>query len=385
MSEDSRNWVGPMTNVLVLLVLVAAVSPFVVYAVPETVGADHGLVVLSGSMEPAMSPGDAVIVRESSPADIEEQDIITYQTSSETPTTHRVIEIQQTDNGVAYVTKGDANEEADRQPVPQSRVVGEVAFVIPYIGHVIQFANTQVGFLVLVLTPMALFVISELWELSKSLRSGSSGDETQHSGTDDDSPGPNPTPAPDATNAAAAGTDDEESTGGGFTLTRSSLKLIGLLFMVYVPYSAYVAYTTPEAWSIAVATGSAIGFLFCVVMLVATRGGGGTDSTTSSTAAGVVGKGTLPDQVEERATVTRESVESLIQMAVDRDDRVIYDDEQDTYFLSQDDEIYLHRSAPEPDGGTPVAEEAPETADPDANEQAADVEANNRATDGEPT
>ncbi|WP_222928415.1 signal peptidase I [Haloplanus rubicundus] len=332
-------------NGLIILVIAAVVAPFIVYAVPGVVGADHGLVVLSGSMEPRMSPGDAVIVREVPPSEIERQDIITYQRQgSDTPTTHRVIEKQSTENGVAYVTKGDANEERDRGTVSHDRVVGEVIFVIPFIGHVIQFANTQLGFLVLVLTPMVLFVLSELWELAKSVRDPETGGE-------DGSPAADEPPAVTTTAAETSSTTDDES--DGFTLTRSSLQLVLLLFGLYVPYSAYVAYTTQEAWSIAVATGTAIGFLFCLVLYLASRGSGSNSGATRSVD-GVVRRGELPAGISDRTTIPLESVESLVQMALDRDDWVIYDEEQDTYYMTRDDALYLHRAAPETDGGTAV-------------------------------
>lgn len=350
-------------NVLVVLVLVAVIAPFIVYAVPGVVGADHGLVVLSGSMEPKMSPGDAVIVREVSASEIEEQDIITYQrTGSDTPTTHRVIEKQQTENGVAYVTKGDANEERDRGTVPQSRVVGEVIFVIPFIGHVVRFANTQLGFLTLVLTPMVLFVLSELWELAKSVREP----ETPSDAETDDSPS-----VTAATGSKAGVSDGADADGGGdgFTLTRSSLQLLLLLFGLYVPYSGYVAYTTREAWSIAAATATTIAFLFCLVLYLASRGSSGSTGTSRSVDS-VVRRGELPTQIGERTTIPLESVESLVQMALDRDDWVIYDEDQDTYYMAQDDALYLHRAAPETDGGTAVDGDSDETsADADANEE----------------
>jgi len=344
---SDRNTLRLAMNVLVVLVLVAVVAPFLVYAVPGVVGADHGLVVLSGSMEPKMSPGDAVIVREVPPSEIEEQDIITFQRSgSDTPTTHRVIEIQQTENGVGYVTKGDANEERDRETVPHDRVVGEVIFVIPFIGHVIQFANTQAGFLTLVLTPLALFVISELWELAKSLRepepASAAGDDSSSTTT--------------ATTAETETAQAADGDGGGFTLTRSSLQLVLLLFGLYVPYSAYVAYTTREAWSIAVATGTIIGFLFCLVIYLSSRGSGGGSPATSRSVGGVVRRGELPSGIGERTTITLESVESLIQMALDRDDWVTYDEDRDTYYMTRDDALYLHRASTETDGGTAVAD-----------------------------
>jgi len=357
MSE--RDTLRVAANVLAVGLLIAAVAPFVVYAVPAVVGADHGLVVLSGSMEPKMSPGDVVIVREAPPSEIESGDIITFQTSSEAPTTHRVVEIQQTEDGRAYVTKGDANEEADRGTVPHDRVVGEVIFVIPLIGHLIQFANTQVGFLALVLTPMVLFVASELWELAKSIREPESAADAGES--------PAPDASPEATEAVSATATEAsgDSEGGGFTLTKSSLQLIMLLLGFYVPYSGYVAYTTREAWSIGVATATGIAFLFCLVIYIASLGAdSGAEGSTTRAAAGVVRRGELPAGIGERTTVPLDSVESLVQMAVDRDDWVIYDEDRDTYFMTRDDALYLHRTAPETDGGTVVDSEG-DTATPE--------------------
>ena len=359
MSLGDRGVPRLAVNVLTVLVIVAVVAPFVVYAVPAVVGADHGLVVLSGSMEPRMSPGDAVIVREVSASEVEQRDIITYQRQgSDTPTTHRVIEKQSTDDGVAYVTKGDANEERDRGTVSHDRVVGEVIFVIPFIGHVVQFANTQLGFLVLVLTPMALFVLSELWELVKSVREPE---------VEVDSPtGDEATTVTTTAEAEAEAETDSGSSSDGVTLTRSSLQLVLLLFGLYVPYSGYVAYTTREAWSIAVATGTGIGFLFCLVLYVASRGSGGSTGATRSVD-GVVRRGKLPAGIGDRTTIPLESVESLVQMALDRDDWVIYDEEQDTYYMTRDDALYLHRTAPETDGGTAVeGDDAAESADGDS-------------------
>jgi len=363
-------------NVLGVLVLLAAVAPFVVYAVPGVIGADHGLVVLSGSMEPKMSPGDAVIVREAPPSEIEEGDIITFQTDTETPTTHRVVDIQETENSVAYVTKGDANEEADRGTVPHSRVVGEVVLVIPFLGHVIQFANTQLGFLALVLTPMVLFVLSELWELAKSIREpdtpATAGEDPSVTAADTTAAG---------VDGTAVGTDvgtDTDDGSNSFTLTRSSLRLLLLLFGFYVPYSGYVAYTTREAWSIAAATATIIAFLFCLVIYLASRGSKGGATETARSVEGVVRRGELPTRIGERTTIPLDSIESLVQMALDCDDWVIYDDDEDTYYMARDDALYIHRSAPETDGGTAV----------DGDEQTdteAEMETDRQPTDGNPS
>jgi signal peptidase len=253
-----------VANVLGVLLLIGAVAPFVVYGAPQVVGADHGFVVLSGSMEPAMSPGDAIIVREAAPGEISEDDVITFGTGGETPTTHRVIDVVERDGSTAYVTKGDANEDPDTSAVRPEQVVGKVLFVIPFIGYVVRFVNTGLGFGILVAAPMALIVLSELWRLLRSVDRGpdSGGDaesdvgdtSVEHSAGGD-------------TRADRADVDSGAPPDSGdpsFTLTRSSVQLLAVVFGLYVPYSAYVAYTTVEAWSVAAAVATGTGFLFSV-------------------------------------------------------------------------------------------------------------------------
>lgn len=158
-------------RLVVSVVLIALVVPFAVYAVPNAVGADHSYVVLSGSMEPTISTGDAVLVTEQSPAAIERGDVITFATENEeTPTTHRVVEIRQTDEGREFVTKGDANENRDPQPVSGRNVIGTLALSIPYIGYVIKFAGTQMGFIALVGIPLGLLILGELYDLAVAAR-----------------------------------------------------------------------------------------------------------------------------------------------------------------------------------------------------------------------
>ena len=156
-------------RVLAVVLLVVVVAPFVVTGMPAIIGAEESFVVLSGSMnaepEPIIQPGDVVIVDGANPANIEEQDIITFTTGADEPVTHRVVNVTQQDGQVAFRTKGDANEDADQQLIGPDQVIGEVIFVIPFVGHVVNFANTTQGFVLLVLLPIGLLVLSEIWNL----------------------------------------------------------------------------------------------------------------------------------------------------------------------------------------------------------------------------
>ncbi|KTG29501.1 signal peptidase I [Haloferax profundi] len=172
-----------VTKAVVILLVVAAVAPFLAFAVPQTTGADTSYIVVSSSMSPTIHANDAILVEDAQPTSIEEGDIIVYESYRDSPsddesvTTHRVVEVMQTDDGLAYRTKGDALEEVDAQPVPQSALIGRVSFVIPQVGHVVQFAQSGTGFIALVVVPFGLLVLNELWNLGMMVRgTGESGD-----------------------------------------------------------------------------------------------------------------------------------------------------------------------------------------------------------------
>lgn len=105
-------------------------------------------VVLSGSMEPSLSKGDLIIIKEAD--DIKNKDIIVYQSKDEL-IVHRVVEIQ--DNNI--VTKGDANVVID-EPIMKEQIKGEVIFSLNGIGNVVLFFKSPVGIVITLLTAFLL-------------------------------------------------------------------------------------------------------------------------------------------------------------------------------------------------------------------------------------
>lgn len=151
--------------------LVAAVALAVVLAVPGVVGAESSAVVLSPSMQPALQPGDVVVVREASPAEVQVGDVIVYRAEGEVGgqgtdrVVHRVIAERHLEGGVAYRTRGDANDRADPRLVSHSTVVGELWFSVPLVGRVVLFAQRPFGQVLLVVVPALLLVGTELHSL----------------------------------------------------------------------------------------------------------------------------------------------------------------------------------------------------------------------------
>jgi len=236
-----------------LLVLVALVIPFAVYAVPGAVGADHSFVVLSDSMSPEIESGDAVIVEETDPGSIQEGDVITFVRSDDgTPVTHRVSGVDESGGQLSFETKGDANEQVDPTPVPAGNVIGTVAFTIPYIGHVIQFANTALGFVLLVVLPLVALAGSEVWLLVRRRRNGAARRD-----------------APPADAETEPNESDPTDDTTMLTIHPTDLKATTILLALVTPYAAYVAVRlqTPLTFAVAFAavlTGLAAGGLLLV-------------------------------------------------------------------------------------------------------------------------
>ena len=77
--------------------------------------------------------------------------------------------------GLAFKTEGDANEDANRELAPTSALVGSVTFTIPYTGYVIVFIGTRLGLLLLVVIPLWLFMLGELYDIARAARTGRNG------------------------------------------------------------------------------------------------------------------------------------------------------------------------------------------------------------------
>jgi signal peptidase len=139
-------------------------------------------VVLSGSMEPQLKVGGLAISKPVNVADIKVDDTITfYSPQTEEVTSHRVIAIN-TKPSLYFKTKGDANEDADPFNVPAQNVVGRVCFHIPYLGYVIQFVKTPLGFVLAFCVPGFIIIVMEMkniWRaLSKDKMKSSKGSDS---------------------------------------------------------------------------------------------------------------------------------------------------------------------------------------------------------------
>ena len=115
-------------------------------------------VVLSGSMEPALSVNDLLIVREMD--DYQPGDIVVYQ-SGKTPVVHRIVDI----SGETVTTRGDANNSNDT-PIPMTAVKGKVITAIPKVGQLIWALKSPVA--VFALLAAAVLLIESSFRSDKT-------------------------------------------------------------------------------------------------------------------------------------------------------------------------------------------------------------------------
>lgn len=119
--------------------------------------------VLTGSMTPAYSVGGVVYVKETDASDIQIGDVITFRmgTNTDYVMTHRVVEM----DGSFFVTKGDANNSVDPEPVSYDRLIGKVILFVPGLAGVSEFVNSTTGRSVLVIlfaTAFILWVVADI-------------------------------------------------------------------------------------------------------------------------------------------------------------------------------------------------------------------------------
>lgn len=180
--------------------------------------------VLTGSMTPAYSVGSVVYVQACDPEEIQVGDVITFQTGTNTEyvMTHRVAEIDVANR--AFVTKGDANNALDSEPVMWERLIGKVVFSVPGLANVSGFVDSTTGKAVLFCAFALAFI---LWVIADMIapkrRSVKAADPTQEASD---------ASIKEGINGAIPETSDGQKTGHGRFDRYSVIRAVGVLLIV---------------------------------------------------------------------------------------------------------------------------------------------------------
>ena len=169
--------------ILIILCSILFVSGVILinsYAKPNEVPSFFGwkpFIVLSGSMETQILPGDVVVVKEIDAKKLKENDIIAFKDDDNIVITHRIIEIIKDENGnTKYKTKGDNNNDEDDRFVRPEQIEGIYKFRIGKLGNLALFVQTPVGMVICISIPLILLLLLQ-WK--ESLKEGKVKKDTQ--------------------------------------------------------------------------------------------------------------------------------------------------------------------------------------------------------------
>jgi len=125
-NEDIASWI--ITSIISIIIIWFAVGVFPIY--PS--------VIVTGSMEPDIKPGDIILVEKVT--DIEEinnldiNDVIQFKRDG-VLISHRIIEKKNDDKeGLLFRTKGDNNSASDSDLVKPQDIKGTIKYIVPKIG-----------------------------------------------------------------------------------------------------------------------------------------------------------------------------------------------------------------------------------------------------------
>lgn len=163
-----------LSVILWVIILLAALFSFTTLATRDSskVASLAGytpMVVQSDSMVPTFKTGDLILIRKCDPATLEEGDIITFHTiimNEYALNTHRIVKIDEQNGYRSYTTMGDNNNGiADTHIISDGDIVGAYVGKVSGLGRVMEFMSSSIGFLLLIVLPMLLFFIYQVYHL----------------------------------------------------------------------------------------------------------------------------------------------------------------------------------------------------------------------------
>ena len=128
-------------GIFIMLLIIIIAAPL---TIPKLLGFQI-YAALSGSMEPSYPVGSIIYVQKAEADQIQTGDVISFYLPEEADVvmTHRVTQINT--ESKEFITKGDANELEDEDPVAFNRLIGKPVLCIPKFALVSNLMNTATG------------------------------------------------------------------------------------------------------------------------------------------------------------------------------------------------------------------------------------------------
>ena len=134
--------------VLIALAVTSIAGAVVARVLPMT---GHELVVVvGGSMEPAIPVGSLVVLENVPIGELRSGDVVSIRAAADrSVVTHRIVRILERGTAVWLELRGDANAQPDPVLVPATAVLGRSILIEPGLGRTLSTFATPSGFLIL--------------------------------------------------------------------------------------------------------------------------------------------------------------------------------------------------------------------------------------------
>lgn len=163
-------WVAYALLALLVVLAVYLVAMKASNRIPSVFGYSV-LRVISPSMEDTIPTGAYILIQKTDPNEIAQGDVITFYSTDPAiymqANTHRVIKVDNTGGSPVFTTKGDNNPIPDDTTVQKEHLIGRYRCNLPVLTKIGGVFQNKTVFLLLVLVPAALFLISELINVAR--------------------------------------------------------------------------------------------------------------------------------------------------------------------------------------------------------------------------
>ena len=159
--------------VLILFIVIMTLSITIVYksySEPDKIPSVFGwkpFIVLSGSMEDNIMPGDLILTKEIDTSELKVGDVISFRTDKYTVITHRIIKIVEEEGERKYYTKGDNNDTEDRDAVVDSQIEGIYRYRIPKLGNIAVYLQKPTGIVICIAVPLIIILIAQFADFKR--------------------------------------------------------------------------------------------------------------------------------------------------------------------------------------------------------------------------
>ncbi len=165
--KQKGRFVPILCHIFGTMLIVAVFALTLPLSIPRLLGYEV-FEVISGSMEPDIPVGSAIYVRAVDATDVQVDEVIAFH-DADAVIAHRVVENRTTQS--EFVTKGDANNTEDSDPISYEALIGVVALHVPLVGSAMTLYASNVGKIYLMLTLACGVMLNILGDRIKRLQS----------------------------------------------------------------------------------------------------------------------------------------------------------------------------------------------------------------------